>query len=205
MFDAGQIGAFVVACLALVAIPGPAVAFLVAKSVSEGRGVGVASAAGVAVGNLGHALLAAFGASAVFASSPMAFSGLKWAGAGYLIWIGIKSLTTKETSSEKNGRARSGSSVFLDGAMVGILNPKVALFLLAFLPQFAIPERGDMWVQLLALGVLFVLIGWAGDSCWALLSGTIGKRFAGGTKARKKAKVVSGIFYVVLGVILAFS
>ncbi|MDQ8203417.1 LysE family translocator [Pelagicoccus sp. SDUM812003] len=208
MFDLSQLGAFVLATLALIAIPGPAVMFLVTRSIAQGKWIGLKSAAGVACGNYGHALLAAFGASALFVSSPVAFSILKYLGGAYLVYLGVRTwLESGKVRGEADGiderrlRREGLRSSFAQGALVGILNPKVAVFLLAFLPQFADPDRGRLWLQLWALGSLFTLIGWLGDSCWALLGGVIGERIQSKGTGRRFAQVAA-VVYVVIGVLV---
>lgn len=193
-----QLHLFVGACLALVAIPGPAVAFIVARSVSEGTKSGVRTAAGIAVGNLCQALAAAFGLAAVLVSYPSVYQVIKYAGASYLIYLGVRSFITR-TSRQSSGEAPQGTPSFRQGALVGLLNPKVTLFLLAFLPQFTDPESGALWIQLLFLGLGFVFIGWLGDSTWALFAGTVSSRLLrpGGYPWGRYA---AGLVYCVVGI-----
>lgn len=204
MISFTQLAPFVLACVALVAVPGPAVAYLVTRSLEEGKSVGVRSAAGVAAGNFGHALLAAFGVSAIFASSELAFDLLKYVGAAYLIYLGARRFAAGDAKSRRRERRGRRGSVFLEGATVGILNPKVALFLMAFLPQFADAEQGRMWLQLLGLGTLFVVIGWIGDSCWALASGFFAGMFGKGGAPPSWGRWASGCVFIALGLLTAF-
>lgn len=200
MFDRSQLILFVGATLALIAVPGPAVTFIVARSVSEGLGVGVRTAAGVAVGNLSHALAAAFGLAAVLLAYPVAYQVIRYAGAGYLVYLGVRALGAREGGEARSEKkATEERSVFLQGMFVGMLNPKVALFLLAFLPQFTSPEAGQVWLQLLILGVGFVLMGWAGDTLWAVSSGIVGKWIRKGG-AGKWGRYASGGVYIALGI-----
>lgn len=200
--DSSQLYLFVGACLALVAIPGPAVAFIVTRSVSEGTVLGVKTAAGIALGNLCQALAAAFGLAAILASYPSVYQLIKYIGAGYLIYLGIRAFLAKEKSPTTKGLDRMGAA-FRQGALVGLLNPKVSLFLLAFLPQFTDPTSDPLWEQLLTLGVGFVFIGWAGDTFWALCAGLASTRLRnkGGTAWGRYA---SGLVYCVLGIATAF-
>lgn len=173
--DFSQVYLFIGACLALVAIPGPAVAFIIARSASEGTRVGVVTAAGIAIGNLCQALAATFGLAAVLVSYPSVYQLIKYAGASYLIYLGIRSFISKSTPTPSDEVPQNTPS-FRQGALVGLLNPKVALFLLAFLPQFTDPESGALWSQFLSLGLGFVFIGWLGDTTWALCAGVVSSR-----------------------------
>ena len=207
MIEGSQLWVFVGACLALVAIPGPAVIYLVTRGASEGKAVGAACAAGVALGNLFHALLAAFGLAALFASSPVAFGVFKYLGAGYLIYLGARSVAKAGATGEAvaEGQERTRSRLW-QSALVGIFNPKVAVFLLAFLPQFADPARGAVWLKLLVLGLLFVLIGWAGDTCWAVASGSIAGWLKSGRRVRSRLPgYAAGGIYIALGLATGLS
>ncbi len=181
--------------------------FIVARSVAGGRKTGLVTAAGIGLGNLTHAIAAAFGVSAVIASSDWAFGGVRYMGAAYLIYLGLRGLfeTAKgEELPDSKNVDRSNRSDFLKGILVALLNPKVILFLLAFLPQFVDAEQGAVWLQLLVLGVAFVGIGWIGDSAWALVSGTLAKRLRRGTGARWPT-VLAAVVYIGLGVLTAVS
>ena len=206
MFETSQLLLFLFATLALIAAPGPAVVFLVATGVSQGRKVGALTAAGIALGNLGHAMMAAFGASAILASSDMAFAVLKYLGAAYLIYLGVMKFVAKPAASvgelKKTGNRRS---ILAQGMMVGLLNPKVALFLLAFLPQFADPSKGAVWLQLLILGLAFVFLGWIGDTSYALLSGTLGGWINKRKGAPQFGRYLSGTVFCILGLVTALS
>lgn len=200
--DPSQLILFVGACVALVAIPGPAVAFIVTRSVGEGTGVGVKTAAGIATGNLCQALAAAFGLAAALASHPYAYQIIKYSGAGYLIYLGLRAFWAKERSQTGGAVTRTGAA-FRQGALVGLLNPKVALILLAFLPQFTNPARGPLGEQLLALGVGFVFIGWIGDTFWALGAGLASARLRS-KGGRSWGPYASGAVYCAVGIATAF-
>jgi len=199
--ESSQLYLFVGACLALVAIPGPAVAFIVARSVSEGTSVGVKTAAGIAIGNLCQALAATFGLATVLVSYPSVYQFIKYAGAGYLIYLGIRSFLAKNGSRSSSPTTQTVAT-FRQGALVGLLNPKVALFLLAFLPQFTNPDNGELWTQLLYLGLGFVFIGWLGDTAWALCAGLVSARL------RKRGgfawgRYAAGVIYCAVGITTA--
>ena len=196
-----QIYLFVGACLALVAIPGPAVAFIVARSVSEGTKAGVRTAAGIAIGNLCQALAAAFGLAALLVSYPTVYLWIKYAGASYLVYLGLRSILAKTSPRASSDNERSSPS-FRQGALVGLLNPKVALFLLAFLPQFTNPETGELWLQLLYLGFGFVFIGWLGDSAWALFAGLASSRLRSNS-GLSWGRYAAGIVYCAVGITTA--
>ncbi len=206
VFEASQWLVFIGASLALVAVPGPAVAFIVARSLAGGRRTGLVTAGGIGLGNLTHALAAAFGVSAVMAASGWALDGVRYAGAAYLIYLGIRGFFARARDSDgaRENRVSSRGSDFFKGILVALLNPKVILFLLAFLPQFVDAERGEVRGQLLVLGVSFVGIGWLGDSCWALVSGSLARRVMGGAPSRWRT-ILPALVYVILGVLTAVS
>jgi threonine/homoserine/homoserine lactone efflux protein len=191
---------FVVAAFALAVVPGPAVLYIVAQSVDQGRFAGFVSALGIAAGSLVHVTAATIGLSSLLASSATAFTVVKYAGAVYLIVLGIRRLMTKEVYEEAIARApRSRWSLFANGVVVNVLNPKTALFFLAFLPQFVNTEAGNASLQILVLGMTFTLIALASDSTWALLAGTLGgwlkrSRWYLGVK-----RWVTGLVFVGLG------
>ena len=196
-----QIYLFIGACLALVAIPGPAVAFIVARGVSEGTKAAVRTAAGIAVGNLSQALAAAFGLAALLVSYPSVYLWIKYAGASYLIYLGLRSFFVKANPRASSNNERNSPS-FRQGALVGLLNPKVALFLLAFLPQFTSPENGELWLPLLYLGFGFVFIGWLGDSTWALFAGLASARLRR-NNGLSWGRYAAGIVYCAVGITTA--
>lgn len=199
MPDASTYGLFLLASLALLLIPGPAVIYIVTRGMDQGRWAGVVSALGLGVGNLVHALAATVGLSAVLASSAIAFSIVKYAGAAYLIYLGIKRLMTKEEAVSGDGSTRSLRRIFTEGIVINILNPKVALFFLAFLPQFVNPDAGSLAWQVFVLGTSFALLGVMSDALYGLLAGTIGgwlKRRPGFARGER---YVAGGVYLALG------
>ena len=175
MPSAGSLAIFAAASVALAVVPGPAVLYIVAQSVDQGRLAGLFSAAGISVGGLVHVVAATIGLSSILASSATAFTIVKYAGAAYLIVLGVRRLLTRELLEDEVSRApRSRRRLFVDGVVVNVLNPKTALFFLAFLPQFVDPDAGAAWLQILALGLVFVAIALCSDSLWALAAGTLG-------------------------------
>ena len=166
---------FAIACAGLVAIPGPAVLYIVSRSALHGRHAGLVSVAGIETGNLVQVLAATAGLAAIVASSAVAFSVVKYAGAAYLVYLGVRTILEGATSAgDAEPRRRSGRRLYLEGVAVGSLNPKLALFLLAFLPQFVDPGAGPVWIQTLVLGTVFSLVATLGDSLYALVAGTAG-------------------------------
>ena len=175
MTDASTLAVFMLAALALAVVPGPAVLYIVAQSVDQGRAAGLVSALGIAVGGLVHVSAATIGLSSLLASSATAFTVVKYAGAAYLVVLGIRRLLTREQVEDEIARPpRARRRIFVDGVVVNVLNPKTALFFLAFLPQFVEPGEGAATLQILVLGLIFVAIALCSDSSWALAAGTLG-------------------------------
>jgi threonine/homoserine/homoserine lactone efflux protein len=192
---------FSAAAFVLIVIPGPAVLFIVSHSLAHGRKAGLASAGGTASGEFLHAAAAAIGLSALVASSTAAFQTIKLIGAAYLIVLGVRTLLTRHDGDPiEGGRpAVSRRSSYFRGFRVGALNPKTALFFLAFLPQFVHPQRGSVAVQALALGTVFCLIAWASDSTYALVVGTLAERLRDSRGIARARRWVAGTVMVALG------
>ena len=193
---------FVPAALVLLAIPGPAVLYVVATSVEGGRRHGLLSVAGVHLGSLVHVAAAVAGLSALIVSSAIAFSTVKYAGAAYLVFVGVKKWLERDDPADPAARIpRSGRRVFAQGVVVNVLNPKTALFFLAFLPQFVDRDR-TVWTQIAVLGLCWVVLGLMSDGAYALAGGTIGSFL----RRRKRAvRYASGGIFVGLGVVAAKS
>ncbi len=151
---------FLTAALLLNLSPGPDIAFILGQTVRGGRASGFAAMLGIWTGAFGHVLMAAAGLSVLLATSALAFSVVKWAGAAYLIWLGIGALRSGSGSfiAETGGGMRCFGPVYRQGAMVGLLNPKVAIFFLAFLPQFVVPGAGPIWAQMFLHGILIIVV-----------------------------------------------
>jgi threonine/homoserine/homoserine lactone efflux protein len=207
MPDAHAYVLFVAAALALLLVPGPAVVYVIARSVSGGRLTGLVSVLGIELGTLTHVVFAAAGLSAIVASSVVAFSVVKWLGAAYLVYLGLRQIFGRggevedaELSNGEDSRFR----VFYQSVLVQILNPKVALFFLAFLPQFVDPSRGAAWTQIVVLGATLAFLGLFTDGLYALLGGTAGGwiRKRGGS-LRQAGRYVTGTIYIALGAVAA--
>ncbi len=197
---------FVIAALVLAATPGPAVLYIVARSIDQGRLAGIVSSLGIAAGALFHIAAAALGVSALLLSSALAFSILKYAGAAYLIYLGVRTLLTRPAVDQPVVIERKPlARIFSDGVVVNVLNPKTALFFFAFLPQFVDPARGPVSGQIVLLGLLFILVAMTSDSIYALLAGTLGGWLKRGRALAYGQRYFAGSVYVALGVTLALA
>ena len=194
---------FAAASFVLLIIPGPAVLYIVNRSMSDGRSVALASVAGLEIGNLTHGIAATAGLSAVIAASATAFGVIKWAGAIYLVGVGLGALLRRPAAVSLSSDHLSRHRAFRQGVIVNVLNPKTGLFFLSYLPHFIDPNRGPTWPQALTLGILFVLIACVTDSVWAI--GTSGLRdvLLRGKSLAFMQRCVSGSVFVVLGVLAA--
>lgn len=204
--DPPAIGLFVVAALALLLVPGPAVLYVVTRSVQQGRRAGLVSVLGIHVGTLAHITAATLGLSALVLSSAVAFTAVKVAGAAYLIGLGLWTLLARRAETEVAlGGERNLRRAFTQGIVVNVLNPKTALFFLAFLPQFVDPHAQHPAVQIAFLGVLFALLGLVTDSIWAVVAGTAGGVLRRSRRFLHVQRYVSGVVYIGLGVATAFA
>jgi threonine/homoserine/homoserine lactone efflux protein len=200
--DSTSMWLFGLAALALLAIPGPAVLYIVFQSAEQGRRVGLASVAGVHLGTLVHVAAASAGLSALIVASSVAFSVVKYAGAAYLIYLGIRKLFERDGETRVERKREPLRRAFVRGTIVNALNPKTALFFLAFLPQFVAPDRGGVWSQALVLGFLFVGLGLVTDSLYALAAGTVGGRLR---RQRTAVRFGSGLVFIALGATAALA
>jgi threonine/homoserine/homoserine lactone efflux protein len=197
---------FLSAAVVLLAIPGPAVLYILGRSIGQGRVAGVVSALGIGVGTLVHVAAAAAGLSRLLVSSAMAFSAVKYLGAAYLIYLGVQKLRRDEWIGASPASARSKlSSVFGQGIIVNVLNPKTALFFFAFLPQFVDASRGSVEQQILLLGVLFAVMGVLSDSLWGLFAGTVADRLKSNQRWMRRQRYVSGGMLISLGMATALA
>jgi threonine/homoserine/homoserine lactone efflux protein len=200
---------FVTTALVLLAIPGPAVLYIVGRSIGQGRRAGFVSALGIGVGTLIHTAAAAVGLSALLVSSALAFSVVKYLGAAYLIFLGVQRMRSRESfgATPLNGAAVRAklSRVFAQGVLVNVLNPKTALFFFAFLPQFIDPARGHVATQILSLGILFACMGTASDSIWAFFSSSVAAWLRGNQRWTRSERYVSAGILISLGLATAFA
>jgi len=206
VLDPSRLALFVGAALLLLVVPGPSVLYIVTQSVSHGRRAGIASVAGITTGTLVHIAAATVGLSALLASSALAFDVVKYLGAAYLIVVGIRRLAGLDPREKPQlGRTRDLGRLYRQGIVVNVLNPKTALFFLAFLPQFVEPRHGAAWVQILALGLLFAALGFFSDGVWALVAGTLGDRLRRSRRFPAVQRYVSGSVFVGLGAVAALT
>jgi threonine/homoserine/homoserine lactone efflux protein len=202
--DTSTLLVFAAAALALIVVPGPAVLYIVAQSIDRGRLAGFVSALGIAVGGLVHVTAAAIGLSSLLVSSATAFAAVKYAGAAYLIGLGLYTLLVKkEEPATALPRERRLRRRFGQGVVVNVLNPKTALFFFAFLPQFVDPDKGSAALQIGILGLLFVALAVISDSAWALVAGSASERLRGNRRFLGVQRYVSGSVFVGLGALTA--
>jgi len=203
LFPPGQLfSAFLVASLVLAITPGPGVLYIVTRSIIQGRRFGLVSVAGVALGNFGNAFAASVGLAALFAFSSVAFSVVKYAGALYLIYLGVQMLRSSSSASPSTVPVAAPLSfVFRDGFVVALLNPKTTVFFAAFLPQFLSPTAPPMF-QSMALGSLFVAIAAVTDSVYALAAGAVTPALRS-SDFRRVSRWLGGGVFIGLGVFAA--
>jgi threonine/homoserine/homoserine lactone efflux protein len=204
MPDANTIMIVAFASLVLVVVPGPAVIYILTRSVSQGRAAGLASAVGVNLGSTFHVLAAVTGLSLLLASSTYAYTVVRWLGVGYLAWIGYRTLTAPDAEfQEPDAEPQSLKRIFVQGIVVNVLNPKVAIFFLAFLPQFVDQTSSNPTLQIFVLGMTLVLIGLLSDSVYALIGGGIGDLFRRRPGAARATRLTAGFTYFALAGIAA--
>ena len=206
MFSLPNLSIFLLAALILLLTPGPAVLYIVARSLDQGRLAGFVSVLSIEVGNLVHVLAATLGLSAILVSSALAFSIVKYLGAAYLIYLGVRRLLARDTVRQQtNFQRQSLGRIFRQGVLVAILNPKTALFFFAFLPQFVDSSTSSFTLQLLTLGCLFVLMAIVTDSLYALLAGTVGQWLKSTRSFLRVERYLVGTVYIGLGVMAALA
>ncbi len=202
--DPKVLAGFAAASLVLLVIPGPAVTYILARSVEGGRRVGLASVVGVHIGTLVHVAAAVAGLSAILVSSAAAYSVLKYGGAAYLIFLGVQAIRRGGRPDGDRARHRPTTTArraLGDGVLVNVLNPKTAVFFLAYLPQFTRPDAGPVYLQLLVLGGIFIVIGLFTDGAYALGGSELGRRFGPRWRGWRRREQLAGAVYVGLGVL----
>jgi threonine/homoserine/homoserine lactone efflux protein len=191
---------FLTASLVLLISPGPAVLYIVARSIDQGRLSGLVSVLSVEVGNFCHVLFATLGLSALLVSSPVAFSMVKYLGATYLIYLGIEKWVSKRKQGDNQlPIVQSNREIFFQGVVVAVLNPKTALFFLAFLPQFVDITKGSPASQLFLLGTIFVSLALVTDSLYALAAGTARNWLRANKLFLISERYFSGTIFLTLG------
>lgn len=206
MPDTSSLTVFILAALALLLVPGPAVLYIIARSVDQGRTAGLVSVVGVGLGSMVHVAAAALGLSALLVQSAVAFRTVKYLGAAYLVYLGVRRLLGKDDVTPESGSTdRPMQRVFVQGIWVNILNPKTALFFFAFLPQFVNVDGASVGLQILFLGTLLVTMGIITDGAYALAAGTL----AGWLKERPRViaaqRYFAGGIFISLGLAAALS
>jgi threonine/homoserine/homoserine lactone efflux protein len=206
MFEPSQIFFFAGAALALLLVPGPAVIYIVTRSVNQGRLGGLVSVLGIETASLCHVTAASLGLSAILLSSALAFGVVKYLGAAYLIYLGLRKFIVREEEQESRvDRQESLWRVYSQGLIVNLLNPKTALFFFAFLPQFVNINRGNPTLQILLLGILFVSMATITDGSYAMLASSIADRLKDNPSLLKGRRYFEGLVYIGLGVTMALS
>jgi threonine/homoserine/homoserine lactone efflux protein len=203
MPDGSTLLLFVGASLALLAIPGPAVIYVVTRSIEHGRTAGMVSMLGVETGTFAYALAAAAGLSGLIAASVTAFTVVKYAGAAYLLYLGVRKLLERDQPADASLTGRS--RLFLKGTLVQVLNPKIAIFFVAFLPQFVDSSRGPVAAQILVLGTIFTVLAVLSDGAYVLLAGAVSGWLRTGRRTRSRLAKLSGGVYIGLGLTAALS
>jgi threonine/homoserine/homoserine lactone efflux protein len=192
---------FLPAVFILLITPGPVVLYIVTRSIDQGRGAGLVSVLGSEIGNLVHVLAAALGLSAILLSSTLAFDIVKYLGAGYLIYLGIRKLFSPTESAPQAVERAPLRRIFFQGIAVAVLNPKTALFFFAFLPQFVDRSKGSVGLQILLLGLIMLAFAIISDSCYALAAGAAGRWLRGSALFPRIQRYVTGTVYIGLGIV----
>lgn len=205
MPDISTLAVFAAATLALLLVPGPAVTYIITRSVAQGRTAGLVSVLGIHAGSVVHVVAAALGITALLAASATAFTIVKYLGAAYLIYLGVRKLLERAPLETGEVRIASHRRLFTEGFVVNVLNPKTAVFFLAFLPQFADPARGPVAPQIILLGVVWILLGMASDGGYALLAAALSGRIRRSRRAARRLDVGSGLIYLGLGAAAALT
>lgn len=206
MFETQTFIAFLSASIVIILAPGPAQALVLARSIGSGRKAGILTAVGLNVGTVFHAVAAGLGLSLLLTTSAVAFSAVKYVGAAYLVYLGLRSIITpKRTNEGELKRKATSQNVFTNAVLAGILNPKVAIFFLAFLPQFVASERGSVALQFLILGLIIAALDVVYESLLALAAGAVRDRLGKNPTIQVWRERIAGLAMIGLGVKLAMT
>lgn len=206
MPDPSSLTVFVLAALALLLVPGPAVLYIVTRSIDQGRAAGLVSVAGISLGSMVHVTAATLGLSTLLVRSATAFNTIKYLGAAYLVFLGVQRLLGNgDAITQEQGSDRTMRRVFFQGVWVNVLNPKTALFFFAFLPQFVTVGSGSVALQILFLGTLLVAMGVVTDGIYAVAAGTIGSWLKRRPAIIGAQRWFTGGIFVSLGLATAFT
>ena len=199
MPDPARFTLFLAAAFLLAITPGPGIFYVLARSLAGGRREGVQSSMGTFLGGLVHVLGAALGISAVLAASAVAFGIVKYAGAAYLMYLGVRMIRGRNIGPVAEEVSRPSGSAFLQGIVTEVLNPKTALFFLSFIPQFIRPERGDIFAQFVVLGSISVLLNTSADLVVVFFAGPLGHRLRNSVRFRRRQRTACGMAMIGLG------
>lgn len=195
---------FLVTAVALLLVPGPAVLYVVTRSIEMGRSGGLASVAGITTGTFTHVALATAGLSSLILASTVAFDAVKYVGAAYLLFLGVRRLLGRGLDEEGEEPApRTRRRAYTQGVVVNLTNPKTIVFIFAFIPQFVDPHARHVWLQVLVFGVSFALLGFLSDSAYALAAGSLADRLRGTRTIAKVQRWVGGGVLIGLGILSA--
>jgi threonine/homoserine/homoserine lactone efflux protein len=195
---------FLATAMALLLVPGPAVLYVVTRSIEMGRGGGLASVAGITTATFTHVALAAAGLSSLLLASRVAFDSVRYVGAAYLLLLGVRRLLGRGLEETGDAHApRTRRRAYTQGVVVNLTNPKTIVFVFAFLPQFVDPHAHHAWLQVLALGLSFALLGCLSDSMYALAAGTVADRLRGSAGIARVQRWFGGGVLVGLGILAA--
>ena len=192
---------FIATALALLAIPGPAVLYVVGRSIDQGRTAGLASVLGITTGTIVHITAATVGLSSLILASKVAFDAVRYVGAAYLILLGVRRLLTRGQEEAVGARPpRTLRRLYSQGLVVNLLNPKTIVFIFAFIPQFVDVGAGHVWLQILLLGLTFAGLGLMSDSLYAIVAGTVADRLRGTPLVSRVERWLGGTVLIGLGV-----
>jgi len=195
---------FLATAIVLLLVPGPAVLYVVTRSIEMGRSGGIASVAGITTGTVAYVVLATAGLSSLVLASTAAFDAVKYVGAAYLFVLGVRRLLGRGLEpSDEEAAPRTRRRAYTQGVFVNLTNPKTIVFVFAFLPQFVDPNAPHAWIQVLALGLSFALLGFLSDSMWALAAGSIADRLRDTSAIARVQRWVGGGVLVGLGILAA--
>jgi threonine/homoserine/homoserine lactone efflux protein len=195
---------FIATALALLAIPGPAVLYVVSRSIDQGRRAGLASVLGITSGTVVHVTLATVGLSSLVLASKIAFDAVRYVGAAYLVFLGVRRLLMRQAEEDPASRApRSARDLYTQGLIVNLLNPKTIVFIFAFIPQFVDVNAGHVWLQIMLLGFTFAGLGLASDSLYAVAAGTVADRLRGTPLIARVERWFGGTVLIGLGLAAA--
>lgn len=195
---------FLATAMVLLAVPGPAVLYVVTRSIEMGRGGGLASVAGITTGTIVHISLATAGLSSLILASHVAFDAVRYVGAAYLVFLGVRRLLTRGVDVvEDEAAPRTRVRAYRQGIVVNLTNPKTIVFVFAFIPQFVDPGARHVWLQVLVLGLSFACLGFLSDSVYAFAAGTVADRLRGSRGIARFQRWFGGSVFIGLGIVAA--